>query len=204
MKRLILLLTATAAAVACSACAPEYSYAPVSTTGAVVAGRPAADYPIVPKAEGRRSPAGDVRLTTFGVVTMHRSTEAGGGDVPAVGVRVVLANDGETSWRFDTREQRIALASGEEIAPTFTSVDMGTPAPEIQIASGGRRTVDLFFDLPRPLAGGASKVPAFDVLWAVHAGDRTVQHRTTFDRFLAKSQTEGDEWNSYGWDVFGM
>ncbi len=193
MHRNILILVAGAlGALAVASCTPEYTYAPATTSNAVVSGKPAADYSMAPQSSLPRATAGDVRVATFGIVPVH----APGGEVQALHVRMIFANDGVAPWTFDSRDQRIVLSNGEESRPSFAAAGLGTPPPVLQIATGGRRVVDLFFPLPHPV-DDATRLPEFKLVWSVQSGSRKIEHQTAFDRVTVPPQ--GD-----GWDIYGM
>ena len=100
MKLPIASLTAVLVATACTS---EYSYVPVTSSSAVVAGRPAADHRLSPNASAP-SNSGEVRLATFGIVTVHSRQ---GADVHAIKVRLVVSDYGDAPWTLDTREQHV-------------------------------------------------------------------------------------------------
>jgi hypothetical protein len=185
----------TAVLLASLACSPDFIYVPVTNSNAVVAGRPAADYPLA--SSPRPAPftvGGDLRLATFGIVTVHRHP---GADVRAIKVRVVASNNGDDPWTLDTREQHVELEGGSESLEPLACLDGDRPATVVRIDPGARHVVDIFFPLP-PSMADASRLPAFDVLWSIQAGPRRVVHRTQFDRRAVEPERDdGSRWEKY-------
>ena len=149
----------------------EPSYGRVPTTGATVQSPAGADYAIPPSA-----PSGDVRLASYGVTDVWPTDRSQAG-LHAIHLRVVLTNDGATTWTFDAREQRLGLGGGAVIPPAFVSADGGSPPPLMTVPPAARRVADIFFLLP-PELQRTEQLPAFDVLWEVEASSEVVKERT--------------------------
>lgn len=192
------------ALVAFGGCAtPDYIYRPTTLANAQIAGRVAADYPVPPEA-----PQGDVRIATFGL--MHiRPTHATPAPPPnayivALHVRMILANNGSVPWTLDTREQHAIMQGLGESRAAYVALPAGSP-PVVIVAPNEKRTVDLFFPLPRAIAE-PKKLPEFDVLWQVQVGPRRVVERTPFERLrLVYDYYDGpyDTWaGPYFYDPF--
>src|SRR5579859_6393683 len=140
MRTLILALAL--GAVACTT--SDYVYEPVDHTSSRLEGVAAADYAIPPE-----KPTGDVRLATFGISDITPEGAPDGAKLKAIHLRFILANNGDATWTFDTREQRATLADRGESRPAFATADVGDQPPLVEIMPKGKRTVDLFFPLPR-------------------------------------------------------
>ena len=177
MRRLLLLCV-----LGCAGCASQqYYYQPTEQATATLEGRPAARYGIPPE-----SPRGDVLVTTFGVASLDL-----GGDepLPVLHVRLVVANNGgEAPWTVDTREIRAELRGLQPVGPAFISASV-RDLPTVQIPSGEKRTLDLYFPLPDPLRSDR-QVPQFDVLWRVATDTRDVAERTPFERIRVEPAWE--------------
>jgi hypothetical protein len=189
MRTLILALAL--GAVACTT--SDYIYEPAEHANARVEGVQAADYAIPPE-----NPAGDIRLATFGISEITPQGAPDGAKLKALHLRAIIANNSDQTWTFDTREQRLTLADRGESRAAFATADAGTPPPTVEIAPKGKRTVDLFFPMPRDLQN-ESKLPAFDALWTVHTAATTVLQRTPFERLAIKPPA----YYEYGWSYWG-
>jgi len=154
-------------ALAASGCAQHYAYRPAENATASVAGVQAASYSIPADA-----PRGDVRIASFGIVQVARNAPR------ALHVRMVIANESDRAWSMDARQQ-VAVIGGTRMAPSWIAAEQRGPI--ITIAANGRSTVNLFYQLP-PGWERASRLPEFDLLWSVKAGDDVVTARTPFDR----------------------
>lgn len=155
-------------------CAGEtYLFEPAEQATATIEGYSAARYTIPPEA-----PRGDVRIASFGV---HDIEQAGGEDVPAIHVRLVISNDsGAGPWSVDTRRVHMEVRGKGDIGAPLVSTD-GQGLPVVDVAPGRQRVIDLFYPLPDGMEG-ASDVPAFDLLWVVKTDTREVAERTPFER----------------------
>ena len=172
----------------------EFTYVPAQNASATMGGRAAADYAIPENA-----PAGDVRLATYGVAELQ---PRGGDDdqhVGAIHLRLAIANNSDHPWTIDTRQQRLDLEGRGMSAPALASADRsGDAPPVITVAAGGKRTVDLFFPLPKDL-DGAKDLPAFDAVWRVSVGpQQTVVERTPFERIVLEEPDADYAAGDYG------
>jgi hypothetical protein len=162
-----------------AACSPtRYAYAPVTTTGADIVGRPAADYAFPPD-----SPHGRVRLATFGIAQTVR-------DGPwYFHVRMNATNRGSEPWTVDRNEQTLEIAAGDDgerrtrVRAAVTAEAVESPA-RVEVAPGTSGEVDLFFPLP-PGARDPREVSTFEVIWVVRESGRATTMATPFERFLA-------------------
>ncbi|MBX3187748.1 MAG: hypothetical protein KF819_12065 [Labilithrix sp.] len=179
------------AALAC-ACERPFVYAPATTSLAIVEGRPAAYARIPPDA-----PRGDVRIATFGIAGLRRADDTSDeGVIRAIHLRLVVSNDDDSTWLVDTREQRVTLPGDGESRPAFASTDKGV-APLVDVPPGDKREIDLFFPLPEHLEK-ASELPAFDVVWEVHAGERAVVARAPFERLTVVAARDPYYYRGWG------
>jgi hypothetical protein len=163
----------------------QYGYVPTTNTSATVRGRPAADYQMPPE-----NPTGDVQLATLGIAKLPAVM---GATVDALHLSMVVTNNGKLPWFVDRGEQRVQLAG--QTTPIYASPDAATP-PRVSIEGGDSQTIDLFFRLPAT-EEKARELPAFDATWVVHTPERTVQERTTFDRFTVEP-AHYDDWSGRG------
>jgi hypothetical protein len=178
--------------VAAIGCEENFVYVPATNTGAQVEGRPAANVPIPPEA-----PRGDVRVATFGVSSIE--PREGSGEVRALHVRVIVADNTSRPWTVDTREQRVSLAERGESRAAYASADKGSAPPIVTVPAGDKRTIDLFFPLPADMAK-ASALPRFDAIWTVHTDARPVTERTPFERVAIEPRSAYDErWGAPYW-----
>jgi hypothetical protein len=175
------------AALGLAGCSEEYAYAPATTSNAMVAGVPAADYPLPP-------PDGDVRLATLGVTDAHPA-DAPTSSAKAVHVRVIATNRGTDGWTIDAREQRVAFADGVQVAAGNAFAGAGPEGPVLRIAPRTVATIDLYFLLPQALRKPSAR-PGFTVRWIVHMPARTIEESTSFDRF--EDETEADVTGRWG------
>jgi hypothetical protein len=169
------------AALGLASCSEEFAYAPATTSNAVVAGVPAADYPLPP-------PDGDVRLATLGVTDAH-PVDAPTTVADAVHVRMIATNKGTGAWTIDAREQRIVFADGIQVAAGNAFADPGPEGPILRIAPRSVETIDLYFLLPPAFQKPADR-PDFTVLWTVHVPARTIEESTSFNRLEDETQAD--------------
>ena len=181
-------------AAALAGCEHEYVYRPTVATTSAVAGRVASYYAIPPEA-----PRGSVQLATFGFADLQ-PTGGGDKDVRAIHMRMVVANNADTPWKIDTREQLLELPGHGQSRPAFASSDVGA-GPVIEIPPNGKVTVDLFYPLPEHMED-ASDLPDFDTLWRVDTGTRVVADRTPFER-LEVSPRYASDYDDYYWGPWG-
>jgi hypothetical protein len=176
---------------AVSACAAHYAYVPTTNAVATIRGNPAADYPLPPSA-----PQGDLRIASYGMTDVSPRNESN--EVyRALHLRVVLANNGETPWLFDTREQHVQLDGQAALPVTFASANGGSAPPVITVNHDAKRVVDLFFFLP-PNLQHEDAIPEFDALWSVHSGSAVFSERTPFQRLtIEPDYGDYDDWD-YG------
>jgi hypothetical protein len=174
-------LVFTLSLAALGACSTPYAYVPTTNATVPVRGQIAAYYAIPPEA-----PRGNVQIESYGMtkVTPESAGHAPGDKAPALHLRLVLANNGVTTWIFDTREQRVDLgANGGMVAPAFASADAGSRPPLVTVTPTGNRVADLFFVLP-PALQKTDKLPHFDALWRVNTGTEVIAERTPFERLI--------------------
>jgi hypothetical protein len=142
-----------------------------------VAAGPESGYTVAHYAVPPDSPRGDVYVSSFGVTTLHVAPNV---DAPMLHVRLAVANNtGSGPWTADAREQRVTIAGGQAVGPTYANSDEGGPI--LIVGTGQRRMLDLYYGLP-PGAGDARAVPAFDLNWKVDTGQRTIAQNTPFTR----------------------
>src|SRR3954469_17082822 len=143
-----------AAAVVLGGCAAEgrYIYRPEQQATATVNRLPAARYSIPPE-----RPAGEVLLASSGITQLPNSDAR----TPALFVRIIVTNNSdETPWTLDTRQQ-FAWLGGEWQTPADVNA-YGQSSPNLQVARGEKRLVDLYYRLP-PKAESDEQVPRFEL-----------------------------------------
>ncbi len=171
------LAAAAVAGLASTGCSESlYGYVPTTHAGAPVDGQPAADYPLPPAA-----PRGDVKIASYGITDVHPK-DNGNVALGAVHLHAEVSNSSDRVWTFDTREQMLVLANHGAGAPAFASADRtGDQPPLVAIQPGHRRSVDLFYILPRDLQD-SDEVPTFSCAWKVNTGDAILADSTSFQR----------------------
>jgi hypothetical protein len=163
-------------------CAPRaYVYAPVTTTSAEVAGRPAASYPIP-----RDAPEGTAQIVSFGVADVQ--PEEAGELVRALCMRLIVANQSERGWSVDARVQALVFEDGQEATPMYA---LAPGAPMVEVPGGRTQTIDLFFPLPAG-AEDARALPRFDAVWSVRTSRSVVTGRTPFARSAVEPKAYAD------------
>jgi hypothetical protein len=172
-RRVVLAVSLLASA---SGCSTPYAYVPTTNAIATVGNHVAADYAVPPEA-----PKGDVRIASYGITSV--TPHGDGAKARALHLRLVLANNGATTWTLDTRAQRLDLGGAALLAPAFASANAGAPPPVVTVPPNGKRVIDLFFLLP-PGLDHSPKLPEFDALWRVDTGNRVVADRTPFERLI--------------------
>jgi hypothetical protein len=167
--------------VALAACAPAYTYEPSEHATGSIGGHLAADYPI-PQA----APQGDVRLASFGLGELAPA-QGSSDKASALHLRMVVSNNSPEPWTVDTREQKLDIVGSGPATPAFSTTREGNgDMPEVTVAPGSKRIIDLFFPLP-PNRQSESSVPEFDAIWNVHAGSQDVVERTPFARLQVEA-----------------
>jgi hypothetical protein len=161
----------------------EYVYWPEENATAQMGGRTAAAYQIPPE-----HPLGTVRVAGYGL-----NSKTG-----VLHVRMVVENNAVTEgWGVNPSQLRVELRGMAGIAPTQVISDSGE-LQAIFIPARGKRTIDLFYQLP-PGAHKASKVPAFDFVWQVQTPGRVIAERTPFERIAVVPY---DYYYGYAWGPY--
>jgi hypothetical protein len=175
--KLCLLTAAVLTSVALSACAPtRYSYAPVTTSSAELAGASAAVYGMPPG-----SPRGDVRIAMLGVTSIGPiGTHEPGSD--AIHVALAVSNRSDETWTVDPSEQHLTLTLKRQRSDIYATGGQ-VPSTTVHVLPRSTRMIDLYFPLPIQFQKEDAP-PPFEVIWTVHAGGRAVTQRTAFQRFM--------------------
>lgn len=177
VRRWILSLGAAAVLLGCGQ--QRYQYGPVRTTGAEIAGSPAAAYDIPPDA-----PRGSMRLAMMGVSTLHSLTGLEDSTLRAVRLAFVVSNRSDETWTVDLAQQHIDVPTRHGLETVYaTTVDITRPTA-IEVPPRSSRWIDLYFPLPFSLSK-VDELPAFDAVSIVNTGTRAISQRTTFARFVA-------------------
>ena len=164
-----------AALVGCAS--TSYVYRPAS------AAAPETGYMMARYGVPAEAPRGEVFVTSFGVTRLAVAPNV---EAPMLHVRVGVANNAApTPWTIDAREQRLTIAGGGSVGPTYANSDGGGPIVTIPV--GQQRVVDLYYALPVG-ERDARDVPSFEVSWTVRTGDRVVAERTPFLRDVAPAE----------------
>jgi len=166
------------ATVALTACAPtRYSYAPVTTTSAELAGASAAVYGMPPGA-----PRGDVRIAMLGVTSLGPvGTHEVGSD--AIHLALAVSNRSDEPWTVDPSEQRLTLTLKRQRSEVYATSGEAPRSSTVLVLPRSTRMIDLYFPLPIQFQKEDAP-PPFEVTWTVHAGGRAVTQRTPFQRFI--------------------
>jgi hypothetical protein len=163
---------AFAALLALGGCSPEwYALDPAIGGTALVAGRPAAYYPVPTTA-----PRGGVQVVSLGSTQIQLPE---GPKIPVLQVRLVIDNH-DVPWTIDTREQYGSIPGEGTSRPALVAAD-ADGAPILTILPGGQRTIDLYFPLPSGM-NDVDDIAHFDLDWRVDTGREVVAQRTPFDR----------------------
>src|SRR5262249_25656062 len=173
-----------------SAVTRAYAYQ-AETTIPTAEGVTPAQYPIPPG-----NPAGDVRLTTFGIT--KATPQDGGSAVSVLHVRMIIDNKSDSQpWTLDTRSVLASISGEGQSRPAFVNTDAGTP-PTLQIAKGQQRVVDFYYPLPTTLAS-TDTVPKFEVTWQLRTSSSVIAERTPFQGGAATSYSSSSSYSSnYG------
>jgi hypothetical protein len=183
LMRSLSISIACLAAAGCGAGA-DYAYIPENAS-VRVDGAPAAKTEIPPE-----EPRGEVRVATLGVTEL----ENGRNELRALHVRLVVTNEGDpVAWTIDTRRQILEVPGQGQTRAAFVNADV-QGAPLIAVGPRDKRTIDLYFPLPR---GG--QPGRFDLLWEVGTGLRPIADRTTFD--LVEQREPSNLYVASGWGL---
>ena len=174
--KLCLLTAAFLTSVALSCAPTRYSYAPVTTSSAELAGASAAVYGMPPD-----SPRGDVRIAMLGVTSMGPvGTHEPGSD--AIHVALAVSNRSDETWTVDPSEQHLTLTLKRQRSDIYATSGQ-VPLTTVLVPPRSTRMIDLYFPLPIQFQKEDAP-PPFEVIWTVHAGGRDVTQRTPFQRFI--------------------
>lgn len=170
-----------------SSCATEqFAYVPSDLSGQKTehTKNGKASYQVPPEA-----PTGTVRIRSGGIVKLKPNK--GGAKVPALHVRVVLANQSSPMpWNVDPRALTVSFPNGEaNVAPIFVQSHSPT-TPVLVVSQGEMRSLDLYYALPEE-EKSAKELPEFNFQWEIHVGPRLVQETTSFDRVTLPSYDYG-------------
>lgn len=170
-----------------SACGPaKFTYAPVATTSAEIAGMAAAVYPVT-------SPTGpgEVHVAVLDVMDARyrphaRMTHR------ALRVSVFVSNRSTTTWRLASNEQRLDL-SGRRTRVLLDAEPDKTGLPRIvDIPPSSTRWVDLTFLVPDD--ADDRTLEKLELKWSVRFGlDSRVSRSTSFEKLLAPPAHVGVE-----------
>jgi hypothetical protein len=97
-----------------------------------------------------------------------------------LGMRLIVANRSERSWKVDARVQALVFDDGQAATPLYALALRGSP-PMVDVPPGETRAVDLLFPLPAGVEE-ASDLPRFDAVWSVRTSQHVVTGRTPFAR----------------------
>jgi hypothetical protein len=154
-------------------CTPSYLYQPATHLSANDQGQPTARYSVPPE-----SPHGEVTLASRGIVDLSLGSD--NERTRCLQVHMIVANNDDAPWVVDAREQLLQLPGEGQSRPALVNTEQ-QDLPNINVAPGQKRTVDLFYTLPQPLQQ-AKQIPEFDVSWHVQMPSRVVAERTPFER----------------------
>jgi hypothetical protein len=125
-----------------------------------------------------QSPHGRVVITSFGVHDMQVGQQEK--PVRFLHVRMQLTNTDDTGpWTFDVRQQLLALPNEGQSQPALINADQ-RDLPNLSVAPGQTRTVDLYYALPQTLQT-AREIPAGDLSWHVQTPGQTIAQRTPIE-----------------------
>ena len=179
----ILSVVALSAIVTACATSPRYAYRPTAQSAREDApgdldGLAAAGYPVA---------RGDVRIAAVGMATAQLRK---GRTARALEVRMVVHNGSRDVWIVQSIDQHATINDAqEELAPVLARCD-GDVMPEAVLMPNDTRTIDLYYELPAPLAD-AKTIPSVRVAWRVATPSGVVAQRTTgFERFERPPEPE--------------
>lgn len=180
-------LTPVLVAVALAACAPaRFTYAPVATTSADIAGMAAASYPVPSDA-----PEGDVHVAVLGVADVRRHPRSPWTE-KAIRVSLVVSNRSTETWRVEGEAQHVELASRRTRMTLDANADAGGAAVLVDVPPHSTRWVELLFLVPE--GTDDALLGAFDVSWSVRLGPSVHAARVTrFEKLLVPPAHKGVE-----------
>lgn len=154
----------------------RYSYAPVTTTSAVMEGVPAAV--VTMPADGAK---GELRIASLGVANVTPPPRVGVAPFRSLFVRFVVVNDSAEPWTFDQAEQRIELEAGPNRQTTWARTATGDRPPTVPVPPHGSASFDLLFPVGARDEGDLAR---FAVQWSLRQGTRLLAGRVEFARHL--------------------
>lgn len=176
-----------AASLTLAACAPaRFTYAPVATTSADLAGMAAAAYPVPGEAA-----AGDVHVAVLGVAEIRRHPRSPFTE-KAIRVSLVVSNRSSSTWRVEGSEQHVELASHRVRTVLDAKTDGDGHEIVVDVPASSTRWVDLLF--PVPDGTEEALLGTFDVQWTVRLGPGTRASRVTrFEKLRVAPAHKGVE-----------
>jgi hypothetical protein len=123
--------------------------------------------------------SGDMAFTVIGLRDRMDTVAGSHADVPPQGqfirIRLVVENTGRITGTFDTREQLLLASDGRTFRPDLDAMLIRRQPTTIDVGSGVRVEMDLWYDIPRqvketalrvigsPTMGAAADPPPADV-----------------------------------------
>jgi len=169
------------------ACGPaKFTYAPVATTSAEIAGMAAAVYPV-------RSPngPGEVHIAVLDVMDARYKPHARM-TRRALRVSVFVSNRSTTTWRLESNEQRIELSGRRTRVSIDAEPDKSGKHRVVDIPPSSTRWVDLTFLVPDD--ADDTMLEKFELTWSVRLGpEARLSRLTSFEKLLAPPAHVGVE-----------
>lgn len=170
----MVLLAAMSAACSSGHAAPAKTTAPPTYDLPARTARPGETALHVPTAR-----SGDMAFTVIGLRDRMTAVAGSHADLPPAGqfvrVRLVVENTGRITGTFDTRKQLLVTADGRTFRPDIDAMLIRRQPSAIDVGSGVRIEMDLWYDIPRqvketalrvvgsPTMGAAADPPPADV-----------------------------------------
>jgi hypothetical protein len=135
------------------------------------------------------SPHGEVAISSFGVNELQVGDQQQ--SIRFMQLRMKVTNkDDSKPWTVDVRQQLLSLPNEGKSQPAFINVDQ-RDLPNVTIAVGQTRTIDLYYALPQTLQAPTQAVPASELLWHVETSGQTIAERTSIGEQKPQPQMAG-------------
>jgi hypothetical protein len=115
--------------------------------------------------------SGDLAFTVIGLRDRMDTVAGSHADVPPDGqfvrVRLVVENTGRITATFDTRKQLLVAAGNRTFRPDLDAMLIRRQPTEIDVGSGVRIEMDLWYDIPKNAKAAALRLVGSPTLGAV-------------------------------------
>ena len=170
---------------------PDYRYAPVAQTETIAIGERGATFPVrIDQGSGK------LRIMSLGIVEVHIKQKP---PVHAIHLRLIVTHEkGSDTWNLPIALQQVEIDGGKKSVPAFLQTEE-KDAPDIHIAPGAMRRIELFYPLPK-LENAPTTLTGFIFHWNITSAQGHDQADVPFSRYVANQGNQASDQSNYpGW-----